>query len=411
MSKQQFTISQLVDMAKKEMARLQYSPFTIESYSKVWRRLLTYAAGKGVEYFTEEFGELFLKEHYGYEHGYLERMYRQVNPPRMIKVLGHYQLHGVFMHERLVPGKMQPPAIFAPIIPEFSKYLREMGLTDGSLDIYGRNTVRFLEYISVNQVNRLELITEKHITDFTATLFRYSSETIATYLGAVRHFSRFLHQKGYHQKDLSVAVPRHVSHQTRSIPFIWSKEDVEKLLEAVDRANPIGKRDYAVLLLVTKLGLRDSDVQNLKLGNLKWEKSCIEITQVKTGKNVTLPLLEDVGLAIIDYLKYGRPVTECPYVFMKHVPPYDRMHDFSCVVYKYMNLAGISVKNGTPHGMHSLRHTMASRLLEQDVPLSTISSILGHADLNSASVYLSVDMKNLSKCALDPEEVFSNENP
>jgi site-specific recombinase XerD len=410
MSEQRHTISELVDMARNEMIRLQYSHFTVENYSKVWRNLLKYAAEKGVAYFSEEFGEQFLRDHYKYEHGYLEREHRIVQPPRMVRVLGHYQLHGVIMHERLNSKKMQPPEIFAPVMPDFSKYLAELGLKEGSVDVVTRNIVRFLEFLSVNQITRLDLVTEAHITGFAATLFRYCSETIVSYFGSMRHFFRFLHQKGYHQKDLSIAVPRHLSRQTRSIPFIWSKEDVEKLLAAVDRANPIGKRNYAVLLLVTKLGLRDSDVQNLKLGDLKWERNYIEIVQVKTGKNVTLPLLDDVGLAIIDYLKYGRPVSECPHVFLKHVPPYDRMHDFTSIVYKYMNLAGISVKNGTPHGLHSLRHTMASRLLERDVPLSTISSILGHADLNSASVYLSIDMNNLLKCALDPEEVFVSEN-
>lgn len=410
MEKQKQTISELIDMAKDEMIRLQYSPFTVENYARAWRNLLRYADEKGVLYFTEAFGDQFLRDHYGYEHGYLERNYRRVNPPRMIKVLGHFQLHGVIMHQRLDSRKMKPPEVYAPLLEKFADHLRKMGMRESSVENLHRNIVRFTEYLHANGILQIDRITGEHVTGFASTLFGYSSEAVQNYFYAVRNFLRFLYQNNYHKDDLTGAIPKCLTRPTQFLPFIWKDEDVTKLLAAVDRANPIGKRNYAVLLLVTQLGLRDSDIQNLKLSDIKWEKSCIEIVQVKTGKQVALPLLDDLGLAIIDYLKYGRPKSNLPNVFLKHVPPYDRMHDFTSMVYKYINLAGIKVSAGSAHGMHSLRHTMATRLLEKNVPISTISGILGHVDLNSASVYLSVDIANLKKCALDPEEVFVCEN-
>ena len=410
MERQKQTISELIDMAKEEMVRLQYSPFTVENYARAWRNLLRYADKKDALYFTEAFGEQFLRDHYGYEHGYLERNYRRVNPPRMIKVLGHFQLHGVFMHQRLDSKKMKPHEVYAPLFEQFANHLRKMGMRESSVENLHRNIVRFTEYLHANGILQIDRVTSEHVTGFASTLFGYSSKTVQTYFYAVRNFLRFLHQNNYHKDDLTGVIPKCLTRPTQFLSFIWKDEDVTKLLAAVDRANPIGKRNYAVLLLVTQLGLRDSDIQNLKLSDIKWEKSCIEIVQVKTGKQVALPLLDDLGLAIIDYLKYGRPKSNLSNVFLKHVPPYDRMHDFTSMVYKYINLAGIKVSAGSAHGMHSLRHTMATRLLEKNVPISTISGILGHVDLNSASVYLSVDIANLKKCALDPEEVFVCEN-
>lgn len=410
MKGQKKTISELIDMATNELIRLQYSPFTVKNYARTWRNLLNYAGKKDIQYFSEAFGEQFLHEHYGYEHGYLEGNYRKVNPPRMVKVLGHFQLHGVIMHQRLGSKKMKSPEVYTPLLEKFADYLQTNGLKESSVENLHRNIVRFTEYLHANSVLQIDRLTGEHVSGFASTLFGYSSKSVQNYYYAVRNFLRFLYENGYHKKDLTGAIPKCLNRPTQFLPLIWKAEDVEKLLAAVDRANPIGKRNYAVLLLVTQLGLRDSDIQNLKLDDIKWERSCIEIVQVKTGKQVALPLLDDLGLAIIDYLKYGRPKNNLPNVFLKHVPPYDRMHDFTSVVYKYINLAGIAVSSGSAHGMHSLRHTMATRLLENSVPLSTISGILGHVDLNSASVYLSVDVANLKKCALDPEEVFVCEN-
>lgn len=410
MKEQKKTISELIDMATNELIHLQYSPFTVKNYVRTWRNLLSYASEKDVLYFSEAFGEQFLHEHYGYEHGYLEVNYRKVNPPRMIKVLGHFQLHGVIPHQKLDIRKMKPPKVYAPLLEQFADHLRKMGMKESSVESLHRNVVRFTEYLHANEVLQISEVTSEHIVGFASTLFGYSSSSVRAYFYAVRSFLRFLYENNYHRDNLTGALPKCLMRPTQFLPYIWKSDDVKKLLAAVDRANPIGKRNYAVLLLVTQLGLRDSDVQNLKLSDIKWEKSCIEIIQVKTGKQVALPLLDDLGMAIIDYLKYGRPQSSLPNVFLKHVPPYDRMHDFTSVVYKYINLAGIEISSGSAHGMHSLRHTMATRLLENNVPLSTISGILGHVDLNSANVYLSVDVANLKKCALDPEEVFVCEN-
>lgn len=169
----------------------------------------------------------------------------------------------------------------------------------------------------------------------------------------------------------------------------------------------MGKRNYAIILLACRLGLRISDIKKLTFGNFRWEDKQLVFVQSKTRAGVSLPLIQDVGWAVIDYLKYGRPNVETPYVFIRHLAPFlpfsedDHLHQ---MIVKYMRLAHIPISSKKRVGMHSLRHTLASLLLENNTPLPTISDVLGHIDTESTAVYLKVDIKKLKECPLDIKE-------
>jgi integrase len=165
----------------------------------------------------------------------------------------------------------------------------------------------------------------------------------------------------------------------------------------------MGKRDYTMILFAVRYGIRSCDISNLKLSDIDWDNWQIEFRQLKTGGLLRLPLLEDIAQSLMDYYKYGRPKTACQNIFIRHCAPYN---DIPCISYlgKYFSRAGIDV-SGRKHGLHSLRHTLASRLLEENVDLLTIADILGHLDIHTTNDYLHIDIENLKKCALDPEEV------
>lgn len=199
-----------------------------------------------------------------------------------------------------------------------------------------------------------------------------------------------------------IRVPRDAK-----IPSVWQQELIVRLLEAVDRSSAKGKRDYAILLLACRLGLRAGDIRALKLDQVHWADSTIEITQSKTGTPLRLPLTEEVGQALIDYLKSGRPQTIHREVFLKAVPPFDpftESHLHHIVTY-WRLLAGIRFRSQQKRGVHSLRHTLATRLLEKGTPFSTIAEILGHSSLESTRIYAKADVEALRSVALDPEEV------
>ena len=172
--------------------------------------------------------------------------------------------------------------------------------------------------------------------------------------------------------------------------------------------SPKGKRDYAIILIACRLGLRCTDIKNLCFENFNWTEKKLCFTQSKTGQPMELPLVPDVGWAVIDYLKYGRPKVDSSRIFVRHTAPFLPFAEgdhLDQLIRAYMVKAHIPMR-GKHRGMHSLRHTRASVLLEKDTPLPVISDIIGHLDTNSTAVYLKVDMERLAECPLDFEEVI-----
>lgn len=157
--------------------------------------------------------------------------------------------------------------------------------------------------------------------------------------------------------------------------------------------------------------MRAGDICSLSFKNLKWEHNEIELIQEKTQEKILLPLLPEVGSAIIDYLKYGRPITESATIFLRHTCPITPLTPptLHSIVSQYLRLAGIKVPDGKKHGPHALRHSLASALLEENTPLPIISEVLGHTTTNTTSIYLKIDVNHLRRCALDVPEFAWNQ--
>jgi len=185
------------------------------------------------------------------------------------------------------------------------------------------------------------------------------------------------------------------------LPSAFKKEDVEKLITTIDKISPTGKRAYAVILLVAKTGLRMSDMQNLKFENIDWEQKAIRLTQVKGKRPLHLPLLPDVGWAIIDYIKNGRPVSKSPHIFLQERAPYEPLQNFDNILVKHLRLAGISTEYLRHHGLHALRHGLATTLLGQGTPLYIIQDILDHVNMDTTEKYVATDLRQLAECALE----------
>lgn len=182
---------------------------------------------------------------------------------------------------------------------------------------------------------------------------------------------------------------------------------IEKIKASAERVSPAGKRSYAMIVLAAESGLRIGDIRDLKLTDIDWIQKKISIIQGKTKKAVALPLTEEAGWALIDYIKNGRPVTDSPNIFVKHRPPYDAFpvnstlnHIFSSVLHK----SDIPPEKKENTGWHTFRRSLATRLLQSDVDMPTISEILGHSDPDIAGrYYIQLDTQTLKKCMLELE--------
>lgn len=250
------------------------------------------------------------------------------------------------------------------------------------------------------------IINPKHLSDFVGSQIHLKPKTVAVIVSDLRSFMRYLCMVGVLPHDLSPSVPKVRIPRDARIPSIWSRNDVEAILQAVDRHSPKGKRDYVILLLACRLGMRVSDIRNLRLDDIHWEEERIDFVQLKTKEPLALPLTEEVGEALIDYLQYGRPVTSYRELFLRinaPIQPLSNNNNLHSIITFYRQRAGIKLPRQRSKGMHSLRHTVATRLLEAEIPLEIISNVMGHMTLESTQIYMKVDVEALRSAALNLE--------
>lgn len=408
------TISQIAECVISEMERMQYSPATISTFRVKAKQLSRYVQEKtGTDYFTEELGRRYLADTIGFpfaENRWLTSP--EASHIRCVRRVGEYQLYGAVLRNHAKSAKILDGWELGDekIIAAYVESVQTADNSDATKKLRIHHIRQFYEFLASRKVSGIHDISAQIVSDYAASLQGESPVYTKHRLATLRFYFRFLKQKSILECDWSFAVPKVIAPKNLNVPALWSREELERLLKSIDRGSPAGKRDYAVILLVVQLGLRIADVSALRLDSLKWERNELEFIQHKTGNRVTQPLLEDVGWAIIDYIKYGRPKVESPFVFLTANAPYTPMKSGSigCILDRHRARCGIEKKNGAVSGMHSLRHAMARRLLEQGTELSTVANIMGHTSYASTSPYLKVDIEDLRECALSLGEVLTD---
>ena len=181
-----------------------------------------------------------------------------------------------------------------------------------------------------------------------------------------------------------------------------SSDDIAKVLDAIDRSTPIGKRDYAFILIGATTGLRLADIASLRLKDMDWRNGKIDIVQRKTSVAISVPLVRGIGDALSDYILRGRGTTECCDVFL--VADGSRRVSSSAMAGMFLRRcrqAGVSRVSRDGKSFHSLRRSVGKRLTGAGVPVEVVAQVLGHGDLVSAEKYICLDADSLRSCALD----------
>jgi len=408
-------LSELIDSTAKALELLQYAPQTITVFRLECRKFTDFVyAVVGEDIFTEQIGSKYLKEKFDFPP---EKMggsipARTAEAVRCIRKLGEYHLYGSFVNPRKPRIKNERDWIKQDqeIISAFLEAIQTKDNTDETKRAREHRIKLFYEFLGLRSVNGIGEMTAQIISDYAKSLQGGSLTYAKHRLVTLRFYFRFLYENGYCHQDWSYAVPRLMNPKNLNVPALWTVGELEHLLKSIDRGSPNGKRAYAVILLVAQLGLRISDVANLKLDNLRWERNEIELIQCKTGKKAVYPMLGDVGWAIIDYIRHARPDVGESFVFITCNAPYTKLHPTSVggILKRQMRCCGIQKKPGTVNGMHSLRHTLARRLLEHGTPLPMVANIMGHTSYLSTSPYLKIDITGLRECALSIKEAFDN---
>jgi integrase len=402
------SVSALVSGLDAELRRLGYKDPTLVWYRRCWRRLEGFFAARGVEEFSldvamawvDEACGFFEKEHSG-----------TLNPNdiylfRVAQMLGDYALHGAVLR-RYSRSVDKLSGDDAEMVVRFQAWLGAAGQAVSTVRTYGTVAGEFVAFIGTRG-GGLAGCDAAGIEAFVATLTGYQVKTVEQKLCALGSFLKFASAEGFIEGAVADAVPPVPSRKQARVPSVWDRGEVEQILNAIDRGNPCGKRDYAIILLIARLGLRSIDVKRLTFGDFDWPANRLFVTQAKTGHRVQLPLLKEVGWAVIDYIRHARPVCEAPQVFVRHTAPIgpfsdqDHLHQ---VLVKHARVAHVPISEKRRHGMHSLRHTLATRLMEDGTPLEEIADILGQRSVRSTGVYLKSSLGLLAKCALDPDAV------
>jgi len=293
---------------------------------------------------------------------------------------------------------------FDHILRNYAGYLNNVrGLVPTSCSQYLRYSRQFLSWFQNRHGDKsLEQLNGVDILDFIAELGgRHGSAAWRNNLCShTRVFLRYLRSEGVIAFDLDRAVPKLPQWRLSSIPRHLPWEQVHQLIESVDTSRPIGLRDKAVLLLIATLGLRNQEVRSLQLGDIGWRSGEIRLRETKSRRERVLPLPGTVGAAIADYLLHGRPRIPFPQVFLRHrapLGPITSTHGIGDIVDRYLLRAGIQASN---HGAHLLRHSLATLMVNQAVPIKQIADMLGHATIDTTAIYTKVDIANLAAVAL-----------
>lgn len=389
-----------------------YNHATIHFYKREWNKIHSFLLQEyGDAKFEMERGLKYLEEKYNivsnYNDGTLSQ--RKVQLLRVVHMLEDYRLHQVLTRRcYAAKNSIILNEIYSLVFNEYSNHLFSCGLSASTLKHYRGISTEFLDYITQRKLTSITLITMDTCNAYIKTLAGYGFKTVEQKVCGLRHFLRFLYSSGKLSVDYAMKIHMPKVSKSAKIPSSWNEEELKAMLAVIDRNNPVGKRDYAMILIASVLGLRISDIKNLRFSNFNWEDKKLSIIQHKTHKPLSLPVPDTVGWAVIDYIKNGRPsYYESDFIFLKHMPPFDTIGDsnhMSQIIQRYMRKAGIDQRNKKHSGFHSLRHSVGSMLLELETPLPVITNILGHSDSNVTAVYLKTDLQKLKQCILSPED-------
>lgn len=298
------------------------------------------------------------------------------------------------------PRKRERNVPFSDQAPNFFIYLdSERGLRPNTIKLYHLNLRRFEHYLKGIGLTKLKALSPAVLSAFvTQSAQALCKTTLKSLCEQIRIFLRYLYREKIIINDLGKSLDAPLIYRLSNIPRSISWEEVGQLLDAVDVRTPLGKRDYAILLLLVTYGLRSLEVSRLSLESFDWKNERLIIPERKAGHSTTFPLSPIVAESIINYLQYGRPKSNERSLFLRSIAPYTPLswEAIGQRVTRYLRKAEIDVARP---GSHTLRHTCVQRLVDAHFSLKTIGDYVGHSTPISTQVYTKIDVEALREIA------------
>ena len=401
----QVSVSELIVTADSVIVGFGHAPSTLWQYRWAWSQFEVFCAREGVEEVTEDVIPTFLRFMAAKQPDGQFKEWKRKLLRKSVLVLCEVAATGSYrwrMARQSHPNDVLD-AVFRPVQEDFERWLERRRLARATKELYATVSRALLGWLPEHGVSRLEDVGFADVSAGIVFLGRhYRPQSMRTVASALRVLCCFLEESGC-QAGLSGAVPTMFSSRVRSVQVLPAG-GVDQLVDTADRTTPAGCRNRAVLLLAARTGLRPVDITGMRLGDIDWRQARITIVQHKTNRVLALPLLADVGEAIADYLLHARPTGGVDdHLFLRLQAPFTGLasHDFYHVAAQAFSRAGIPAPEGMGRGLRVLRASMATRMLEHEVPLAVISGALGHQGTGSARHYLAADERRMQECCLD----------
>jgi len=281
---------------------------------------------------------------------------------------------------------------------QFVEVMISKGLKTNTRDGYQRFVGYFIKYLCNKNYTSISDIQDGDVVTFIVVVVQdhYSSTSLGSHMPGLKLFLQMTNNTRRFIREL----PEHLPKKT-DILNTYNEEEYLRMIEYLNNSS-FTSRDKAIALMALETGLRSVDICNLRLSNIDWKHNYISIIQEKTGKYLNLPLKDSFGNALVDYLLNERPISKSDFVFLRFTAPFEPLKSHAAcynILFKTATNSGIEA-NGRIYGTRITRHSTASRLLRQGVPLPVISEALGHSNLDSSMIYISTENIKLAACTL-----------
>lgn len=388
------SIEQLVEQALTLCREQGFAKSSVHSKQKIFKAVVQ----KHKENGYSDFNELLLTE-------YVKEQIASYNKGTLIKDSLNFKVKTAMQLQELVDtGTI-----------DYGQVNRDTGMTDyysGIVDqmmsfpewdekyAHGvrRYVMPFFKWLDANHIDSVSDIDEKIIRKYmTESAGRLRLNSICHINRGLKLLFYFLKEERLIAQDYSYifSLPLPKEHKVRK-PI--SHEEIAEILNSIDQSTSQGKRDYAMILIGTVTGLRSVDIRQLKFKNIDWINGEIQISQVKTGRALALPLTKDVGEALKNYILYGRPQSNSEYIFLRTYAPYPPLT--TSALYNIFNQYRFNL--GLPRrGFHDLRRALGTSLVTTGTAVTTVAQVLGHRNLESTKQYISLDTEHLRDVGLN----------
>lgn len=397
-------INKLIEISTAYLRSTLYSTRRIYTYNWLWKYgILAYMQSLGKTEYSIEIGNDFILT--CNVEGSIGSKHRDM--VKSVIVLNDILKTGKIQGRRHIPVNYPLNGEIGVYAQKFIEHLTNLRRNIKTIQDYKKRLSIFIDYLAKIGVNNPDEIDEDNIVAFISTHTHGCSKNITS----IKWFLRFMNEGHVIEKDFGYVL-KNRSFKLRErerIPSFYSEDEVRIIEQSVNKTDGVGKRDYAMVLLASRLGLRVSDIAGLGFNNINWDTNQIKLIQYKTGNPITLPLLPIVGNAIIDYLRYGRKKSSSDKVFLSCRPPYQPISSGAVhlAIMKAFKTSEVEI-NKRHHGGHALRFSLAQRMLELNTPMPIISEALGHKNNDVTRQYVRIDLPLLQKCSLDVPIVDDN---